>query len=165
MTSPPVAVQNPTIIRANNHETAWERTVDVLHDYSFEIERENKLGGVIETKYIVGAGLLEPWHREAVGFDNRLEGTLQSIRRRAFVTLTPTEDGYLVGVEVFKEIEDVQGTLQNSAGAATFQESTPLQRDLNLIVDESTPAGWIPRGRDLALEQSILRQLEAVFSR
>lgn len=165
MTSRPVVVQNPILVPANNHEVAWERTIDVLHDYSFEIERENKLGGVIETKYIVGSSLFEPWHREAVGFDNRLEGTLQSIRRRAFVTLTPTEDGYLVGVEVFKEIEDVQRTLQNSAGAATFQESTPLQRDLNLIVDETTPAGWIPRGRDSALEQSLLRRLQTAFSR
>ena len=31
-------VSNPVFIRANNPEEAWERTVDVVHDYLFEIE-------------------------------------------------------------------------------------------------------------------------------
>ena len=61
---PPVA--NPVFVRANNSEEAWERTVDVVHDYLFEIERENKLGGVIETRYKTGASLMEPWHPDSV---------------------------------------------------------------------------------------------------
>src|SRR6186713_26628 len=85
---PPVA--NPVFVRAQNPEDAWERTVDVVHDYLFEIERENKLGGVIETRYKTGASLQEPWHPDSVGAANRWESTLQSIRRKAFVRFTPT---------------------------------------------------------------------------
>src|SRR5580698_6677174 len=89
------SVANPIFIRANNPEDAWERTVDVVHDYLFEIERENKLGGVIETQYKTGASVLEPWHPDSVGPANRLESTLQSIRRKAFIRFTPAPGGFL----------------------------------------------------------------------
>jgi hypothetical protein len=158
------AEPNPVFVAANNHETVWERTVDVLHAYQFPIARENKPDGIIETDYKVGAGLLEPWHQDSLGADARLESSLQSIRRRVFVTLNPTDRGYLIGVEVFKELEDLNGPASNSAGAATFQESTPLQRDLDRVVGQSAPSGWIPVGRDARLEQAILQSLHANFA-
>ena len=137
----------------------WERTVDVVHDY-FEIARESRLDGVIETKPLVAAGMLEPWHRDSVGLENRLEGTLQSIRRRAFINVTPAEGGYLVSVDVFKEQEDVTTTPDKSAGNSTFQESRPLQRDLSLVVGDSAPDGWIALGHDQALESRMLKQIQ-----
>ena len=36
----------------------------------FEIARENKLDGVIETQYKTGAGILEPWHPDTVGLSS-----------------------------------------------------------------------------------------------
>ena len=98
-------VSNPIFVQANNQEAVWERTVDVLHSYQFRVARENKLNGVIETNYKVGSGLLEPWYRDSKGLVNRLESSLQSIRRRAFVSITPAPgaEGFLIGVEVFKE--------------------------------------------------------------
>jgi hypothetical protein len=160
--SPPVA--NPIVIRASDGELVWERTVDVVHQYLFEIERENRLDGIIETKYQTGASLLEPWHPDSVGKANRLESTLQSIRRKAFVSVTPVDGGFLVGVEAVKELEDVPRAA-NSAGAATFLDNNPLQRDLNVVVGQATPSGWLPRGRDPDLEQSMLRSLSEAFSR
>ncbi len=159
-TAPP-AIANPVFIPSSRTEDAWERTVDVIHAYQFPIARENKLDGIIETDYKVGAGVLEPWHRDSVGFDNQLESSLQSIRRRAFINLTPVQGGYLVGINVFKEREDMAGLAANTPGGATFQESTPLERDLNLVVGQSTPSGWIALGRDVVLEQQFLSQLQA----
>ena len=156
---------NPIFVRANNDEVVWERAVDVVHDYQFEIARENRLDGIIETKPKVGSSLLEPWQRETRGFANRLESTLQSIRRRAIITITPQEGGYLVGVEALKEREDLLGVAENSPGAATFPENAELQRDLNLVVGQSAPSGWIPLGRDPILEESILARLRNVMSR
>lgn len=156
---------NPIFVRANNDEVVWERAVDVVHDYQFEIARENRLDGIIETKPKVGSSLFEPWQRETRGFTNRLESTLQSIRRRAIITITPQEGGFLVGVEALKEREDVLGVAENSAGAATFPENAELQRDLNLVVGQSAPSGWIPLGRDPVLEQSIIRRLQRAYSR
>lgn len=156
---------NSIFVSANDAEAVWERTVDVLHDYQFQIARESMLDGTIETEYKIGSGLLEPWHRESVGFASRLESTLQSIRRRAFVHLTQAQGGFLVRVEVFKELEDLDGLAANSAGGATFQESTPLQRDLNLVVGQSASSGWIAQGRDFQLEQELMRRLQAAYSR
>ncbi|MBI1349126.1 hypothetical protein GC163_22890 [bacterium] len=160
--SPPVG--NPILVRAQDPEFVWERSVDVVHAYLFEIERENRLDGIIETRYKTGASVLEPWHPDAVGTSNRLEGTFQSIRRKVFVSVTPVDGGFLVGVEALKELEDVVGAA-NSPGAATFLDNNPLQRDLNVVVGQSTPSGWIPRGRDPDLEQSMLHAITEAFSR
>ncbi len=159
---PPVT--NPVFIRANNSEEAWEQTVDVVHDYLFEIERENKLGGVIETRYKTGASALEPWHPDSVGTANRLQSTLQSIRRKAFVHLTPAPGGYLVGVEAIKELEDVPRAAA-FAGAATFLDNSPLQRDLDPVVGQATPSQWITQGRDNELEQAMLRSINKRLGR
>lgn len=161
----PAVGHGPIFVPGNDYEVAWERAVDVLHDYRFHIAREGKLDGVIETEYKVGAGVFEPWHHDSVGVENRLESTLQSIRRRVFVRIVPADGGFLVSVEAHKELEDLPGLAANTAGGATFQEHAPLERDLSLVVGQTAPSGWIPQGRDLALEQDMLRSLHEAFSR
>jgi hypothetical protein len=149
-----------------NDDALWERTVDVLHDYQFQIVREDRLARVIETEYKVGSGCLEPWHHDSVGTYQRLESTLQSIRRRVRITLLPSDGGghYAVSVEAFKEREDLPGLAANSAGGATFSESTPFTRDLTPVVGQSSESRWIPVGRDLDLEQAILASLRAAYT-
>lgn len=156
---------NPLPVRAPNDDVLWERTVDVLHDFQFQIVREDRLARVIETEYKVGSGCLEPWHHDSVSPLSRLESTLQSVRRRVRITLLPSDGsgGYVVAVEAFKEREDLPGLAANSPGAATFQESAPLERDLNPVVGQSKPSRWIPVGRDLELEQAILASLHAAY--
>lgn len=153
----------PVLVASGNQEWVWEQVVDVVHDY-FDIARENRLDGIIETKPRVGSGLLEPWHRDSVGLQNRLESSLQSIRRRGFINVTPAEGGYLVSVEVLKEQEDVESTPDKSAGGSTFQESRPLQRDLTLVVGDEAPQGWIAMGRDVDLEIRILNGIRKATS-
>src|SRR5262249_36602087 len=124
----PVIAGNPIFVPAQNEDVAWERTVDIVHDY-FDIGRENRvLGsqpGIIETRYRIGASVLEPWHHDSHGLNNRVESTLQSIRRKAIISLTPADGGYLLSVEVFKEIEDLPGIANNTAGGATFHQAAP----------------------------------------
>lgn len=157
---------NPLAVRFGNDDVLWERTVDVLHDYQFQIVREDRLARVIETEYKVGSGCLEPWHHDSVGPYNRLESTLQSIRRRVRVTLMPSDaaGNYAVTVEAFKEREDLPGIAANSAGAATFSESTPFDRNLDPVVGQSLESRWIPVGRDLDLEQAILSSLRGAYT-
>jgi hypothetical protein len=156
----PPAASNPIFVRTGDHEALWEDTIDVLHAYQFPVERESQIDGSIQTGYKPGAGVLEPWHHDAATFPDRLEGSLQSIRRRASFTLTPANGGYYVGVEVLKEIEDPQRLIINSPGYATFNDSKPLQRDLDVVIGPATPDGWILLGRDVALEQSLLGALQ-----
>jgi hypothetical protein len=164
----PMAAGNPVFVPAGNEDAAWERTVDVVHDY-FDIARENRMigsqPGVIETRYRIGASLLEPWHRDSYGLENRLESSLQSIRRKAIISVTPAQGGYLVGIEVFKEIEDLPGVANNTAGGATFSQTSPIRRDLDLVTGQSSPSGWIALGRDEVLENEMARQMQRAFSR
>lgn len=150
---------NPLFVRANNSDDVWERTVDVMHAYQFPIDRENKLDGTIESKYKTGSGILEPWHADSATAEDRWESSLQTIRRRASFTILPAEGGYFVTCEVQKEIEDPQNLLFNSPGYATFRETTPLQRQLDVVVGPTTPEGWLPQGRDPNLEASMLAAL------
>jgi hypothetical protein len=159
-------VTNPMFVASTNEELVWERAIDVLHDFQFEIAQENRLGKVIETAPKPGAGLLEPWHPDSVDLPNRLESSLQSVRRIVQISFQPSDQqpGYMVTVAAYKEIEDLPGVAANSPGAATFSESTPLQRDLDSVVGQSAPSEWIRVGRDLALEQALLSRLFAVYS-
>lgn len=163
----PQAVANPFLVQAVNHEILWERTIDVLHRYHFSVAREDRVAGVIETAPRVGSSLFEPWHRDSVGFENRLESTLQSIRRRVLVTLLPadTAGNYFVSVQAVKEREDVTGASVKSAGGSTFLESQPLAVDLDPILGLTAPPGYVALGRDAALEQSLLRSLQAAYAR
>lgn len=152
---------NPVFIAVGDQNSVWEATVDVLHSLQLPVENENKLDGVIETDYKVGASLLEPWHHDAVTMEDRLEGSFQSIRRRAAVSITPAQGGFYVGVEVQKELEDPDQLIINSPGYATFEERKPLQRDLDVVIGPATQEGWIVQGRDPGLEQLILSRVQA----
>jgi hypothetical protein len=157
------AMVNPVFVRAgDDQEVAWEKVVDTVHDFLFDIDRENKLGGIIETKYKTGSNILEPWHPDSVGLADRWESTFQSIRRKVFIRFTAVRGGYLIGVEAVKELEDVPRA-QTSVGGATFLDNNALQRDLNPVVGQDTPSGWINRGRDAALEQAMLRSINRRF--
>lgn len=151
------------LVASQDQEWVWEQVVDVVHGY-FDIARENRLDGIIETKPRIGSGVLEPWHGDSVGLRNRLESSLQSIRRRGFVNVIPAPGGFLVSVEILKEQEDVNVTPDKSAGGSTFQENRPLQRDLTLVVGDEAPKGWIAMGRDIDLEIRILSRIRKATS-
>ena len=161
---------NPVFVPAANREQFWETLVDVVDDY-FEIEREQPIQamgtalteGRIDTQPLLGATVFEPWHRDSVGAYERWESTLQSMRRRAEIRVVPGQGGYWVYVAVFKELEDTSEPFPSTAGAATFRNDNSLTRVVNPIGEQETNEGWIPRGRDMALEQRILGDLQARF--
>jgi len=161
MTPPPTGGQMHVIqIPNEQRDVVWERAVDTLNRYHFIIARESKLEGVIQTEYRAGSNLLEPWNPDSLGWSNRLESTMQSIRRRVFVTMQSAQPGVVtVSVRVDKEIEDLPGLAANYEGGATFSDSRPLDRDLNQVVGQSGPSRWIYKGRDPILEQSLLAEI------
>ena len=169
-----VAVRAPdapapaVVLRTQNSEAAWERTVSTLHRFGFRTAVENKLDGTIETRYVVGSGTQEFWREDSVGFANRLEDTLQSTRRRVVATVRPAGGfdgagggaaGYEVRVRAFKEQEDVRGVVANTTGGATFQNRNPLDRELQAVNGQFGPSAWVPLGRDPALEEAIVAAL------
>ena len=117
---------------------------------------------MIETQYRGGSNLLEPWHTDSVGLENRLESTLQTIRRRVIVNMQSNGGGLMtVSVRVDKELEDLPGLAANSEGGATFREAQPLNRDLDQVVGQTGPSRWLNIGRDPLLEHQILSQIQS----
>ena len=162
-------IENPLFVPVADREFTWNQLVDMVDD-RFRIEREERvrfdqgvlLDGRIETFPQIGATLLEPWRKDSTpGFETN-HATLQTIRRRATLIISPTEGGYLVNIVVQKELEDLSRPEHATAGGAT------LRHDSSLVSAHETTAaggpitlGWIPVGRDLSLEQEMLADLRA----
>lgn len=148
-------------ISDSQRDFLWERAVVVLNRNHFQVARESKLEGVIETAYRGGSGLLEPWNPDSVGLSNRMESTLQSIRRKVTVSMQSTGTGTTtLNVRVDKELEDVPGAAANYEGGATFSESQPLSRDLSQVVGQNGPSRWISIGRDPLLERKLVSEIQ-----
>jgi hypothetical protein len=162
----PLVYENPVRVRAPNVDYLWDELVAVVDDY-FDIDREERpkrIGDVITAGRIItfpqgGATALEPWRGDAANPYERLEGTLQSIRRRAIVQVIPVDDSYLVDVTVYKELEDVPRPEFSPSGAAGFRVDDSLPGIVEPAGATIAPLGWIAQGRDCSLEQKIIAQL------
>jgi hypothetical protein len=157
---------NPLEIPVSDPEFAWNTIVDTVDDY-FEISREERVHligdvmteGRIETRPVPGATLLEPWRRDQTRGFELWQSTFQSIRRQAEISVSPSSVGYGVQVIVRKELEDlarpesatVSGIIRRYDGSLTRPSGDGIGGPLTL--------GWIPQGRDIALEQKILADL------
>ncbi len=160
----PVA-ENPLVVSATDFDGVWNKTVAVVNKY-FDIASENRLSRTIVTQPRIGATLLEPWSPDSVSFADRFESTLQTMRRFAIIKIEPAASGggYLVKVEVRKELEDLVKPDRMAAGRAVFNNDYPVNRTREIIGPIPSPLGWIPRGRDPNLEQAILAGIrDALF--
>ena len=170
-TGPDVAQGMPSaiVVPVTDDDYAWDAIADVVSDY-FTITSEQRARrgpevwseGCIQTAYQSGATLLEPHRNDSVGWFNLWESTFQTIRRRAVVRVVPEGAGYLVEVEVQKELEDLHRPERSLAGAASFQNdgSLPSYRTPSVSRTESSKR-WICLGRDPALEQRMLADIHA----
>jgi hypothetical protein len=159
-------VPNPLELPPASDEFVWSQVVDAVDDY-FHIAREQPvqnsngiiLDGRVETSYRIGASLLEPWRKDSTSGFERLQSSLQSIRRRAIVTVRPGGAGYLLEVIVQKDLEDTDRSQYATEAASTIRhDGTVVRRDDNFDVSPQT-LGWIPLGRDTSLEQVILQDI------
>lgn len=155
--------ENPMAIPSADFEAVWKAAVVAVDEY-FVIAKEDRLQGKITTDPKPGATLLEPWEGDSVGFGERFECSLQTIRRYSIVTVRPlATGGYTVQVEVFKELEDLVQPERQSAGRAVFNNQFPLNRTREVVGPVQAPVGWIPRGRDAKLEQAILAKIRSAL--
>lgn len=163
---PPPLAQNPAFVPVANGDYVFQQVVDVVDDY-FTIDHEEPVRtyegaiteGRIDTFPETGSTVFEPWRGDSANGYERLESTLQSIRRTATVRVIPTDGGFLVDVAVVEELEDVQRPDYATVGEATFRHDGSLQRYSEPILGQPANYGWIPQGRDLALEQRILADI------
>jgi hypothetical protein len=163
---PETFVPNPLELPPAEDEFVWSQVIDAVDDY-FRITREQPvqntngivLDGRVETSYRIGASIFEPWRKDStVGFE-RLQSTLQSIRRRAIVTVRPLGPGYTIEVIVQKDLEDTDRTQVATESAVAIRHDGTVIRKRDSFDDSPQTLGWIPLGRDTSLEQVILRDI------
>lgn len=170
---PPVVPpqSNPVVVPNMDRDFVWDQVVDVVDDY-FRIEYEDRVRlegdllteGRLETYPRTASTIFEPWNHDSVSPYQRWEATLQSMRRRALVVVTPAQGGFLIDVQVYKELEDVprpESGAISLANAQTLRNDDALIRLTNPVGGREPTSGWIGVGRDTELEQVILAGIQA----
>ena len=129
--------------------------------------------GRIDTFPKPGATLLEPWDHDSADSYQRLESTLQSIRRYAVVKVIPAEKrrlpgrgGRLQGTGEPAPAGTRHGGLGHLPQRHHDQPRRELRADRQRKYRPATAPksvglnqSWIPQGRDTAAEQRILGQI------
>jgi hypothetical protein len=146
----------------------FERVLDVLDDY-FVVKYNSRYDGHIVCYPRIAPGLEQPWKPGSPDLRERLYATLQTVRHVAEVYIQPADQGgYWVQVIVAKELEDLPRPTRSTAGGAAFRSDPTVERTFE-VIDPSTPLRapgelpFIPKGRDTALEQAILRRIQECF--
>ncbi len=162
--APRPMLPNPLVIPSDDFEKVWNKTVAEVDKY-FEIASENRLAREIRTQPIMGATLFEPWSPDSTTFRDRLEATLQTVRRFAIARVDPAPTGgYQVRIEVRQELEDMPKPDRQAAGRAVFINDFPINSTRQLVGPVPTPNGWITQKRDVNLEQSILAGIRGALA-
>jgi hypothetical protein len=159
---PNITVENPLFVPQGpfTYNPVFEKVLEVVGDY-FEIAYSNRYDGRIETFPRTSPGLEQPWKPGSPDCYQRLEATLQSMRRRAIVLIQPADDGgYFIEVTVYKELEDLPQPTRMLAGGSAFRTEPTVERQFEVIDAAAFESNWIPKGRDTVLEQLILQRLK-----
>jgi hypothetical protein len=160
-------VENPVLVSpgvptAGSYREVFEKCLDVLDD-DFEIRSANPADGRIITHPRIAPGYEQFWKGGNPDPRERLLATFQTIRQTAVVEIRVGErGGYLVGVVVERELEDLPRPSRQRAGGAVFQEAPTVDRQLDVVgaaPAAPTATNWFRIGRDCAAEQRILRRI------
>lgn len=161
--------QNPLLVNGQlDPYQVWETTVDVVRlyfdrvidEYPCQRSGETITEGLLRTKPQIGATCFEPWRRDSVNVNERQYATVQSMRRTAKVRVRHANGNYIIHVRVDKELEDLAQPSHAQLPSATFRLDTQIPETTDPIAVQDYNEGWLPQGRDYALEQSILNQLQ-----
>jgi hypothetical protein len=140
----------------------FETVLRVLTESGFEIAEANRLDGSIKTLARVAPGCEQFFKPGTPALYERTLYTLQTYQQRVFVQIHPANSGgFFVQVTAFKELEDLPRPVRATAGAAFFWSDNNVERQFEVVDPTIFENNWIPRGRDLPLEQSILERIKS----
>lgn len=169
LTPPPpveLPVSNPAHIGDVDPDFLWRQVVDAVDDH-FRIEKETPVRrdnltwfeGRLSTYPEVSGTIFEPWRNDAARGFERLQSTVQTIRRTANVRIVPEVTGYLLDVQVMKEQEDVDQSQFSTAGTAAQRHDGSVVRHENSLRQAPVTLGWYEIGRDRDLERRLMESI------
>ena len=163
----PNAIPNPLVVPMVPREFVMDEVSDEIDDY-FRILREQRIRltdnilteGWIDTEPRIGSTILEPWRFDSTPGFERAHATLQTVRRWARVRVIPQGNRYLIDLHVYKELEDLEEPEHSTITSADLRHDNALDID-DFDAQLTVPnRGWIPMGRDISLEQTILARIQ-----
>ncbi|MGI5832544.1 MAG: hypothetical protein ACOX6D_08460 [Thermoguttaceae bacterium] len=166
---------NPLFVKTEDPDYLWESIVDVIDNY-FPFPREypiqtykyqgadgsvrtTQTEGRIDTDPVIAAGLFEPWKKNSVTYEQRVEATFQTIRRSAVVRVVPENDGYSIHVAVYNELEDMAQPMTAGASGSNLLFFDDLSSFEYPAGEVPRHKGWIPTGRNTDMEDYILQEM------
>jgi len=158
----PAAGQPLDLPHADGQRT-FDAAVEVLGAMHFSIDKADPNTGLIRTHPLPGAQLFEVWRSDNVTLSDHMEANLHSLRRTAWITVVPQEQG--VSVDCLVKVQRLNVPSQAVTGSTTIyrtlSESTPYAQSLRLSAEQQKGMEWVERGTDAALARRILRRIEA----
>ncbi len=157
----PVKHQNPVFIPLgeNDYGPVFEKALEVLGDYGFEIADANRYDGRIETTPRISPGIGLFLKSGSPDVYERLLSTFQTYRHRVTVQIQPAEQGgYFIEFIVRKELEDLARPIRSTIGGAVFRAEHTVERQTEVIDPTIYDPAWFYRGRDESLEQELIRR-------
>jgi hypothetical protein len=146
-----------------SYRKVFEHCMEVMSDFGFEILQENEFQGHIESLPRTSPGVLLFLKSGNPDFYQRFLSTLQSYRNRALIDIQPAQTGgFYITVTVYKELEDLPRPTRATSGAI-FRVDNNVQRQYTVVDPTIFESSWIPRGRDLEIEQILLQRLKRGF--
>jgi hypothetical protein len=164
----PTAIENPVLVApgmptAPVYQEVFEKCIGILSDYFDDLYPPNPYAGVIVSRPRVAPGYEQFWKPGNPDPRARLLATLQTIRQTATIRITPGEHGgFLVYVEVDRELEDIPRPTLVTLGTPIFEETPTVSRPFDVVNQDLTTdptSTWFKVGRDYALEQVILDRI------
>lgn len=153
----PVSVSEPS----EQADLLWEAVQETLRRGRFQIDRVDRVAGVITTMPETSQHFFEFWRHDVDTPRDAWEATLNPMRRWVEVSLTREGDGpwTQLAVVVHKERLTSHDRQFNSSGAAYqyFGESLPSTTGKSKVTAKEDH--WLDCGRDPAMEDYLLREI------
>jgi hypothetical protein len=162
--SAPPAATEPTLARVSAENPAaydrlWETVGDTLRNQYFELDRQDRLEGVISTLPVTTSQFFELWRPQPETPVSWAESNLQTIQRAAVVTITSAGDAgtYELAVQVDESRYSLpERQIDNSAGALRLY-SSDAPTESGTMERASRTAQLIPVGRNKPAEERLLK--------
>ena len=162
----PPQPSGPTVERVSlsapaDRDQLWEAAGQTLRDYAFQLDRQDKVNGVVTSLPETTAQGFEFWRPQPWPAYYWWEANLHTIQRQATVQLLPGENADETRLDVKierlryrleeRQVDNAAGTMRIfSADAPTVSGKSGKQ------AKPSKTGYWVPLGRDELMEQKLL---------
>lgn len=145
-----------------SRQVLFDASVETLQDMQFELETADADAGLIRTWPLRGGQYFEPWRSDNASAEMAALVNLHSLQRIVEIEMLPSLGKQCVDCRVYVRRLSIPGEFYGGTRqmAALFTEGDVDEQTLVLEADQLEEAEWIDLGRDPALEQELLTEIE-----